>query len=780
MVVKNFGRVATSLAVLVLLLFTNSLASAQQKISGRIVDLTENGIADIVVSDGFNIIKSDPKGNFFFETNPRARFIFISTPSGYEQENNFFCRLDKDLPASLIFKLRKVSNQPNTFIHIGDTEATIYKNWVDGLKDYIANHKLAFLLLNGDICYEKGMNFHAREITKETMGLRVVYSVGNHDLVAGDYGEQLYEKLFGPVWYSFNVGDVHFVNLPVSYGDKVPSYNTDEIYNWLRKDLDALPKATPVVLITHHLYGYSDDFVMKTDKQSLDLNAWNFKGYLYAHYHTNTFHRTEKGVSLFSTMSPNKGGIDHSPSSFRVLTFNKKGDLSSEIKYSNLDNHIVANGFLENNSNSYTVIANIYDTGSEVERADVVVGSKVYPMVQKSSWSWLAKMPKGVGDKAAGGEDLKIKVKFSDGSIVFRQVITGHNPEIKWVTNLGGNTFMTSPLLAGSLVISSTSDDDTTKNAAIHAVDRLTGEKKWSFKTKNSVRNNMALWEGTVLVCDIEGTLYALDAFTGELKWSKGLREKAIQPIFAQGVTVDKGIVFAGFGNNLSAVRISDGKVLWVNTAWKGGGVSTVASPVVDTESGVLLTAGYWLGRFAHEVSTGKLIWEKRDEDSRICDNPPVVFQGKFFYTSPDYITEVDPLTGVELVKQKINYTANSNSRPVVTDKYFIVGTADKGIVAFDRQNNYKELWNFKTNPALFYTVPYTKDFQMTVESGACLDGENLYFGANDGFLYCVDVRNGLFRWRMNLGAPILGNIVVDSGILYVSDFGGNLWSVKI
>jgi len=242
MVAKIFRKTAGSLAVLFLLLFAVSFASGQQRVSGKVSDQTGKGIGDVLVSDGYNVVKSNAGGDFLFETNPRARFLFVSTPGGYEQVSSFYYRLDKDLAVPLDFKLKKVSQQSDKFIHIGDTEATIYKNWIDGLKSYLSNHKLAFLLLNGDICYEKGMNFHAREITTETMGLRVVYSLGNHDLVAGDYGEQLYEKLFGPVWYSFNVGGVHFVNLPVNYGDKVPSYSADDIYNWLRKDLDAIPQ----------------------------------------------------------------------------------------------------------------------------------------------------------------------------------------------------------------------------------------------------------------------------------------------------------------------------------------------------------------------------------------------------------------------------------------------------------------------------------------------------------------------------------------------------------
>ena len=774
MVAKIYRRAAGSLAVLFLLLFAVSFASGQQRVSGKVSDQTGKGICDVLVSDGYSVVKSDIKGNYLLESNPRARFIFVSTPGGYEQAGSFYYRLDKDLAGPLDFRLKKVGQQSDKFIHIGDTEATIYKNWIDGLKSYLSNHKLAFLLINGDICYEKGMNFHAREITSETMGLRVVYSLGNHDLVAGDYGEQLYEKLFGPVWYSFNVGGVHFVNLPVNYGDKVPSYSADDLYNWLRKDLDAIPRNTPVIVITHHLYGYADNFVMKTDKQTLNLNDYNFKGYLYAHYHTNSFHKTGNGASLFSTMSPNKGGIDHSPSSFRVLTFNQKGDLGSEIKYSNLDKHIVANGFRSVTNKGYSFVANIYDTGTEVVSAEVVDGARAFMMVRKSSWSWSL----NIGEELAG-KPLRVKVKFSDGSVVYKQIAMNHTPEIKWVSNLGSNIFMTSPVIAGNLVIAATTDDNSGKNAAVKAFDRVSGLNKWSFKTKNSVKNNMVVSDGTLLVCDIEGWLYAIDAATGVQKWSRALREGAIHPVFTQGIAAFNGIVYAGQGKNLTAVNISDGKILWVNGAWNGG-VSAVASLVVDPESGVLLAAGYWLGRFAHEAASGKMLWEKKDEDSRICDNSPVAFKGKFYYTSPGYITEVDPRTGTETVKQKISYTVNSNSRPLVTDKYFIVGTTDKGVAAFDRQNGYKELWNFKTNPAILYTAPYTKDFQMTVESGAALDGDRVYFGANDGFLYCLDVANGLFRWRINLGAPILGNIVIEEGILYVCDFGGNLWSVRL
>ena len=69
-----------------------------------------------------------------------------------------------------------------------------------------------------DICYLKGMQAHAELMTTETMGLPMLYCIGNHDLVAGDYGEQAFEDLFGPCRYSFNAGGIHFLVVPMTEG----------------------------------------------------------------------------------------------------------------------------------------------------------------------------------------------------------------------------------------------------------------------------------------------------------------------------------------------------------------------------------------------------------------------------------------------------------------------------------------------------------------------------------------------------------------------------------
>jgi len=710
------------------------------------------------------------------------------------------------------------------------------------------------------------------------------------------------------------------VNIPVLQGDRKPSYSADDVYAWLKKDLDAIPEGMPVILLDHHFVGYSDDFHLKGESASVNLLDYNFKAYLYAHYHINLIERSARtGVTTIATMSPNKGGIDHTPSSFRSIRFDREGNLDSQIRYASLKGHIAATIFPANlgegasasdkasanerssankgasanekttahdkvsTNKRYELIANIYDTRTDVEEATVEYNGAEYNLHKVSEWTWRATLPGGErasGATVSGASATRatmsgasatrgavsgatvsgasatwgavsgatvsgakasavVTAKFKNGMVVkgvarvpadigafTPRKEDAFRPAIKWVTSLGSHTFMTSPLVVGDMVVSATFDDNGKGGSAIHALRKGDGSVAWRFSVANPIKNNLALWEGTLLGCDVLGNLYAIEASTGRVVWSKALRDKELHPVYTQGVTVHNGVVYAGHGHYLTALKVSTGEVVWKNTAWRGG-VCTVASAVVEPESGVLLTAAYWTGRFAHNAVTGELLWAKKDDDTRIADNSPVYFKGRFFYASPGFIMEVDPLSGNELVKHKINYTINNNSRPVVTDKLFIVGTTDKGVAAFDRENGYKELWNFKTNPGIIYTAPYTKDFQMTVESGAFLDrvaisGESLrnggdisksgsvvggvassvgdgrvggergvapgngeyeevlYFGANDGYLYSVNARSGVFRWRINLGAPVLGNIVVSDGVLYASDFAGNVWAVSV
>ncbi len=774
--------------VIVSAMFPINLAG-QQWISGKVVDSKGMGLRDIIVSDGHTVVKSDSTGAFFFDTRPGSKFVFVSTPNGYDHDGPFFQRLDSN-SGSYTFKLVKRESYPGFFIHTGDTESGVYKDGVTLFKSHVNNVKPAFVVFNGDICYERGMRFHASELNGSKLGVRTVFTLGNHDLVDGKFGEELFEELFGPAWYSFNVNGVHFVVLPVLQGDRKPGYTADDLYSWLKNDLESIKAGTPVITFNHHLWGFESDFVLKTKNLELDLKAYNLKAYLYAHYHTNIFHRTVKGgVATISTMSPNKGGKDHAPSSFRTVYFTPEGDVTTKLTYSPVDKLVRATAFDDEEGRGRTllgrerrnikVVATVYDTPSAPANVSAIVGKREFKMTKISEFNWSVSLPANLIRDPFAVDAIRVRADFQDGNVVVKPVDFPTSPRVVWSANIGGPVFFAGPVITDKLVISATTDDENAKGSAVVALDKSTGKEVWRVKAVNSIKNRMEMWSGMLYASDVEGRVYAIDISRGTLRWTRELRSSSIHPIYTQGVTVYDGVVYAGQGNFLTAMRAKDGKVLWVNQSWNGG-VSTIASPVIEPGTGVLLTAGYWSGRYAHKAETGELLWEKKDNITRYSDNSPVAFGGSLFYTSPSYITEVQPLTGEERVKIQIPYTVNSYSKPLVTDRLYVVGTTDKGVAAFNRAEGYKEIWNFRPNPGIFYTAPYTMDHQLTVESSPVLYSGKIYFGANDGYLYCVDAQSGYLNWRLNIGTPLLSSPVIDSEILYVADFAGNLWALRL
>lgn len=167
---------------------------------------------------------------------------------------------------------------------------------------------------------------------------QVFYGMGNHDLVKGGYGEELFEKIYGPTFYSFEVGNIHYVMTPMLHGDYSPYYTKEDVYHWLKNDLAHTDKRKSVIVFNHSISEDTLSFKYGiSDTEYIDLPAAGLKAWLYGHWHVNQMYRHEPtGVYTICTPSPACGGIDHALSSFRVLTVDAKGGLTSELRYSYL------------------------------------------------------------------------------------------------------------------------------------------------------------------------------------------------------------------------------------------------------------------------------------------------------------------------------------------------------------------------------------------------------------------------------------------------------------
>ena len=127
---------------------------------------------------------------------------------------------------------------------------------------------------------------------------------------------------------------------------------------------------------------------------------------------------------------------------------------------------------------------------------------------------------------------------------------------------------MASPLIVGQKVFIATTDDNTSLNTYICAFDFHSGKQLWKFRTENSVKNTIA--------CENE-IVVAQDASLQSVRPRRSIRKPLWQqyinlknyPYLSEGLTVDKGIVYAGIGAGLSAYDLKTGKVIWTNTDWK-------------------------------------------------------------------------------------------------------------------------------------------------------------------------------------------------------------------
>ena len=102
------------------------------------------------------------------------------------------------------------------------------------MRDLAANEKVAFMIHTGDICYENGLKNHIKLMNTSNMGCPVFYCLGNHDLVKGKYGEELFESIYGPVYYSFDFGSTHYIVTPImlrDFGEKMFSAGLSKIWH---------------------------------------------------------------------------------------------------------------------------------------------------------------------------------------------------------------------------------------------------------------------------------------------------------------------------------------------------------------------------------------------------------------------------------------------------------------------------------------------------------------------------------------------------------------------
>ena len=178
----------------------------------------------------------------------------------------------------------------------------------------------------------------------------------------------------------------------------------------------------------------------------------------------------------------------------------------------------------------------------------------------------------------------------------------------------------------------------------LYAVNALTGDKKWAFKTNGLIHSSPALYDGKIYFGSWDTFLYALDAKTGKLQWKF---ETGKQPV----IHLLEGIQ--------GSPSCADGTV-------------------------------YFGARdaffYALDASTGKLRWKYDAKGSWVLITPAIKNGIVYTGTSDTYLVlGLDTQTG----KEKLSYKTHgyNYSSPAITDNTAYFGDFTGNLYSIDRRS---------------------------------------------------------------------------------------------
>ena len=280
------------------------------------------GVPGVVVSDGVEVTTTDENGLYYLKSEEYHKLVFMSVPSGYETvTDNCMPKFHKVLDGSSStteradWQLTKVDNKDHVMYVLGDmhlanrtNDATQFATFLSDIKEQITANKSRrqYALTLGDMTWDLYWYDNSYDLTvyvemmkKKLTGLQIFHTIGNHDHDMNEVGDfntvSLYKKTVAPTYYSFNIGDVHYVVLDDILckntgtggdGRKYESTLTTDQLAWLKKDLSYVDKSKTLVITMHaQMYNENDAASLSNASQLANLCSGYKTHVMSAHTH---------------------------------------------------------------------------------------------------------------------------------------------------------------------------------------------------------------------------------------------------------------------------------------------------------------------------------------------------------------------------------------------------------------------------------------------------------------------------------------------------------------
>jgi outer membrane protein assembly factor BamB len=617
----------------------------------------------------------------------------------------------------------------------------------------------------------------------------VYHTGGNHDGPWHCIRNKIRE-LHGADYWSFDHSGCHFIGLDTAIPQDPRAAITPEALAWMAEDLKKVNPETPVFLVIHHTlndsyYGspYGVDRFMDL------LRPYNLIAVLAGHGHHAKLQRldgvdttdggatcgpvSKKCIPGFSVVSVLDGklriafkAVGEAAAKTEIL----EKPLPTKSSYPKIEivspkeNEILKEG-------DPVVTATITGNAKPLIKAECVIdktdfkpeNTNASPMQFVKAEFDLAyyEGKTSLADLTPGAHYLRVVFTDETGETFHKSVRfnveSAEADRLLWRTFVGG-ACRGAPAVSGDLVYVGATD------MKLYALDKATGETKWTFPAGGEIACQPLVVGDTVYFGADDGKLYSVGT-DGKQKWTFAAKEAVYtSPVYANG-----RVLFGSNDSDFYAVYFQDGAQQWVCTE---PAYTIESKPYVD---GNTVYFGAWDKHlYAVDIDTGQLKWKLITHASATMPAPqyyspadcgPVASEGKVFVADRNSELNVVDAAAGTLVRSTEDCVALGISED---RKSIYTRSPTRGkLIKLDLEGN--EVW---ASPAALDSVPAApveKDGVVYVVSRL---GLVQAFNASDGAL--------LWKYQATPLLYVLSEVEVRDGVVYISGMDGSVTAIKV
>jgi len=255
---------------------TPGSAGRMVRIRGKVTS-QDGGIQGVAVTDGLRITETDSGGAYELVSDGRRPFVYISIPAGYRIPTNptgtarFYHKIEPgsngEMTASFELESDPADRDNHRFLLLADPQTEneyeverFHSETVPDIQKLIRNSGDDVPLFGmgcGDIMFDNLELFPEYEKAVKKTGIPFFQVLGNHDILfdvrSTEASYEVFKEYFGPAYYSFSIGEVHYVvlNNIFWYGAGYVGYLDKDQLDWLEADLARIEPGKTVIVAMH-------------------------------------------------------------------------------------------------------------------------------------------------------------------------------------------------------------------------------------------------------------------------------------------------------------------------------------------------------------------------------------------------------------------------------------------------------------------------------------------------------------------------------------------------